>query len=188
MNRLVILAGILAAVLLGDHALAAQNHPRAGRHGPVLVGYIYTRGGWQFHVCLAQARQFSGPGYGTPRQPPQTLHSVVYEDVYHGVFGGVYGSYGYCRHGVVYLTERAPTIPGGVFPTPPGGVFPRPYPPLPPTTLPPIIVTNFPVRVIRTAPLPVVSPLTPQAQAVFVEAHRLRNSASGTRTPPPLPP
>jgi hypothetical protein len=182
MKASAILAYVLAAFLLVDSALAGGNHPRSGRYGKVLVGYIYTRSGWQFHVDLAHAHPFAGPGYGMPRQPVPTLRTALPV-----VYGGVYGPYGYCRHGVVYLTQGPPTIPGGVFPNPPGGVFPPPHPPLPPITLPPIISTNLPVRVIRTVPPRSVSPLTPPAQAVFLEAHRLRNPGSGTRPPPPAP-
>jgi hypothetical protein len=184
MKGLAILAGFLATFLLADSAFAAGHPPRPGRHGPVLVGYIYTGGSWRLHVDLAQSHQLSAPGLGSPTRPPRTIQAVT--------LGGVYGPIGFCRHGIVYLTEQPPNFPGGgVFPIPQPPIFPRPMPPLPPLPPPPIIIfTNtIPVRPIRTEP---VSPPPPtDAQALLLEANRLRqgqNRAGRPPVPPPLPP
>jgi hypothetical protein len=163
MKGLAILACVLGTVLLADCTVAAQHRPRSGRHGHVLVGYIYSGGRWQFHVDLEQ-RVSSGPGYGIPRRPGRIVPTVLY--------GGVYGPVGFCRHGVVYLTEQPPNLPGGVFP------LPRPFPPLPPITGP--LITNVPPIIpVRRHPT--------SGGVITMDASRMSRAGAGT-TRPPLPP
>jgi hypothetical protein len=187
MKGLAILAGFLAAFLLAGSALAAGHPPRPGRHGPVLVGYIYSGGKWQLHVDLAQPHQFPGPGFGTPTNPPRTIQAVT--------FGGVYGPVGFCRHGLVYLTEQPPTLPGGVFPFPQPPIFPRPlprpFPPLPPTPIFTNIFTNPPPVVIPVRPIQPAPPPTPMQPistgSSGVQASRMSRAADD-QLRPPLPP
>ena len=180
MNCSAIFACVLAALLFADHAFAGQNLPRSGRHGRVLVGYIHTSSGWRHHICLEQAHQQSGPGYGVPRLPVRAVP-------HGGVEGGFYAPYGYCRHGIVYLTQGPPNFPGGVFPIPipQPPIFPRPrpgpVPPLPPTS----IFTNLPpIRVVR----PLLPATSVEARLLLMEAQRMRGAGGRPPVAPPLPP